>query len=1556
MSIAFRRARLVLAAAMTVVGLAALPGAPASAAPRPLVDYAGGATRGIGYRQAHRHLDAWIDVRLVGRAGSNAAVHGNRATFRAGDGITVDYETLPNGVKETIRLARPSQSTFRFAVTAPNVTLRQAADTIVAERDGAPVFEFQHPVAWDAHLARIPVAMRLDGGQVVLDVDPAMLARAAYPVTIDPSSLDACFSPGSGQTGACVVEGGIPGAVNATAGPSSRKLFRTADGRLVLFFKGPHPGDGAIRLAYSHYAVQASGSAAWTTTYLTDDDLDTTSDVTAVQRPDDSFVVAYTAARPGGTGIVVRDFTPTSSGWQAGATENALVIAGSPTTKLSLADYVVDATAGTRRTMIGFTANGLTGPSAWYPVIWSDDGGTWTTPAACDPTGQRGLVVAQPLPAGQGGPAARAVCVAVSSTGALVHRVQNAATGAWSAPVAVGGLTLDAAAELPSAVVTDDGAVHLAVSASDVDPQAAHIRLPIGGSAWDAVQALGPGRAPTISTTGTSLHVYAEDRLSAVESPVRAYTATDGTTWHQGQPESGGPFKTVYDFNAAWAFEDESAWGDALFALSDGSTTVGNRFGVQRTMHRIDSLAARVAYGFVLSNPTGADVSRVRVWADAVDSPQYRVGIQTDNGLGRPSGTWVNQVALGGTIVSGAFGIISPTTSGSHEVTFPTAHLLGSVRYHVVIEAAATPTAPDATHYAAFETGEAQPSALGSLVVATQTGATWTTQANQAPRFEVGHGSTAVVSQRIGGTGAGFTADEQSVPAESFTLSAALAPTSVTVYLRKTGNPTTKPKVSFLNSAGTTLATVTITSPQAGWVTVPVSGLSLAAGARYRMILDDAAPPSGNSWELGLSGDGAESWQGSASLAEWAPDRKGYNDRTGADGATGGATVFNGSSGDALYLGDATKFDRIAATLDDSSAIRSTAPSITYWNGSTWASLTTTANNLFTFDDTKAVFAPPANWATTSVNGRSGYWLRLAYATPAPGVVIDRITSYHDFSKPTTASTGVSYIPLAYSDADAAGLPALSTYDALVPAITSPTPAPTHNTTVRQPAVGATFRDAESGIDTGTARVALDGGAWRVVTPDSLGRAAYTPATNLSLGVHDATAKVVDKAGNAAATAWAFNTVTFAATNPSVATPSVSQPTNPNPIGTPPTTVTFSGVAATLGRQTFTLSSSNLWAGHGTVSRTTTLSDLKVTFRNETGTTADVAVPRAVTFSTRLGVLEKSSGAIEAFVEELSTPLGDITVTIPFGYATPGSTATLGPVTKTIEAYTSSADPFPTGFAAGTYTLNGGADASQAAPPVLETHVTRVGGQNAVLVVSNSPRLIYPCDGASVPCQAMRVLGSRVGAGPPSELSSLGPTNACQGGTVCDPLLSSPSDAYFAPTADATGSSFAVWQRVRAMGVKRSTDPDRVAMWQHALTGADACLSTRVLVNRATTAALGWAPSAEAGETPYDGTVDPSGGNSAQTLHVIGRAAGGGVELNSTFSGVVPTASGYDGGPIDVGTGWFNSWTKQAAVTDSPRVVTGSYFRGLGDIHVVSELSFVADFAPGSSPNCPAAG
>lgn len=100
-----------------------------------------------------------------------------------------------------------------------------------------------------------------------------------------------------------------------------------------------------------------------------------------------------------------------------------------------------------------------------------------------------------------------------------------------------------------------------------------------------------------------------------------------------------------------------------------------------------------------------------------------------------------------------------------------------------------------------------------------------------------------------------------------------------------------------------------------------------------------------------------------------------WTDATTNINSTAASDVVLGTAvNDAIYYGSSTPFDALATDMTTSSAGGTRVAE--YWNGSTWATLTTAGASLTTLADNNMVYwTAPTDWATTTVNSEGdGPW------------------------------------------------------------------------------------------------------------------------------------------------------------------------------------------------------------------------------------------------------------------------------------------------------------------------------------------------------------------------------------------------------------------------------------------------------------------------------------------------------------------------------------------------------------------------------------------------------
>lgn len=118
---------------------------------------------------------------------------------------------------------------------------------------------------------------------------------------------------------------------------------------------------------------------------------------------------------------------------------------------------------------------------------------------------------------------------------------------------------------------------------------------------------------------------------------------------------------------------------------------------------------------------------------------------------------------------------------------------------------------------------------------------------------------------------------------------------------------------------------------------------------------------------------------------------KHHDDPAGANTFTDLAEALDGNvntsvtrtvtSDDYLYIGDDAKFDGLRYNLTTGNANAATL-TWEYWNGSVWLALTVSSDATIVAgkplaQDGDVAFTRPADWATTSVNGATRYWVRI---------------------------------------------------------------------------------------------------------------------------------------------------------------------------------------------------------------------------------------------------------------------------------------------------------------------------------------------------------------------------------------------------------------------------------------------------------------------------------------------------------------------------------------------------------------------------------------------------
>lgn len=94
-------------------------------------------------------------------------------------------------------------------------------------------------------------------------------------------------------------------------------------------------------------------------------------------------------------------------------------------------------------------------------------------------------------------------------------------------------------------------------------------------------------------------------------------------------------------------------------------------------------------------------------------------------------------------------------------------------------------------------------------------------------------------------------------------------------------------------------------------------------------------------------------------------------------------------SGDILYLGKATKFKEAYFDLATNGSY--TGIAWEYWDGDSWAALTVSGTGANLSADGAVTFTPPDDWAKTTVNGQSLYWIRVKCTGVTTAATINHI-------------------------------------------------------------------------------------------------------------------------------------------------------------------------------------------------------------------------------------------------------------------------------------------------------------------------------------------------------------------------------------------------------------------------------------------------------------------------------------------------------------------------------------------------------------------------------------
>lgn len=778
------------------------------------------------------------------------------------------------------------------------------------------------------------------------------------------------------------------------AATTTRRSFVDQYGRYVMFAKDPATNaltyqvsaEGTHWTAPRHVATLASGSDFAATPF------------------EDRFYLAYYSAAASRMKVTWLQLpTPwtgeTVGGWDVPETGTALPTQFAVT--VTRTGGAVDVFAGRNR-----------GPLDRFVTFHRTEGGVgeWIGPTVCDTNNGTGILVNQ---------LGRLLCITQAASASL--RWTDWAAPSWqpasNMPVATGP-------DAPSFAVAPDGTVH--VVAAGPDGVIRHTRLGAASSQWTAPVVVGQGAMPKVEYTSSGMVVVAKETITSRRQAARIFTSTDGTSWFYGGA-LGGEMAWVIDSNENWPLVDHADGRDLLFKLSGPAGVIGNQAGTNTRSQFLTDGGKRVAFRF--DYPASAQATAVRLKARGVGStPSYRVGIQPAAG-GVPSGHWLHEVAVGGTVVSGSYGSFQPpatATPASYDVALGTAANIAAGTHFVVIEYEPRlgQPAPTSANYLEVSAVEGEDPARPGLQVFERTGATWQRRFGELPLFTVLNGSSPVLQQQVA-PAASQPVGKRAVAAQHVFVPSNVTIDSASVFVTRQNVPgepeDTLLTMTLLDGSSVVGEWVLPSVPgisAAQWVTVPTGALALVGGRRYTLVVHARSayystltnPPT--AWAIGASGSSLESWDGGRSTALGGSAKAGVNDVTReAEALVGeppGFQAFDAGSGDAVYVGVQRPYTGIAMRSNAGPARQVT---IDYWNGTTWQAVTPMTNTLGASGGGAARFATPQDWQKTELDGVTAFWSRLRSPGGGLGVrSIDTVMGVSDavlFGDQSLAATSV---------------------------------------------------------------------------------------------------------------------------------------------------------------------------------------------------------------------------------------------------------------------------------------------------------------------------------------------------------------------------------------------------------------------------------------------------------------------------------------------------------------------------------------------------------------------
>jgi hypothetical protein len=377
--------------------------------------------------------------------------------------------------------------------------------------------------------------------------------------------------------------------------------------------------------------------------------------------------------------------------------------------------------------------------------------GLWTSEVACDPTATAGLVV--------------------TDTGGIVHCVTNSTTptgqhqmtdrqqvaAVWGPPQNI--LNNDRSPNSDFDFVTDTrGGSYTGIVGVVAGYGAANVATFV---TYDKTQNLwqsrghvstqylsSPRLAVVINSTGSPGLLVAA-LAHASPDAWNLYASLDGgSTWKSGFNVGVSPLQTLRFNPTSWNIRPRYTSARLTYEFVGGAQRLGWTIGGTTLGHAIPATTAKAAAVFP-ATATGSASSVTVMTSLHGQALKYRVGLQSVDGSGIPTGTWVvEQRSLLGTLTGGSFADVLPT-SGRTTVTLGSpASLTAGTTYALVMEPAPTglldPTV-SSTQYASLVGTSVSAGSAQSTSVRSFNGSAWQTTTDEVPIMTVTQASPLAV-------------------------------------------------------------------------------------------------------------------------------------------------------------------------------------------------------------------------------------------------------------------------------------------------------------------------------------------------------------------------------------------------------------------------------------------------------------------------------------------------------------------------------------------------------------------------------------------------------------------------------------------------------------------------------------------------------------------------------------------------------------------------------------------------------------------------------------------